>query len=149
VIGMVIERAFLKSWKTVWRSRVGWTRMIPLTQAVIVFVGFVGYFVYKLAGAISISFAAMLVAFLLINLGWAPLLRRKTKLGRAAADQIAGFRMFLEKVEQDQLDRLHPRTDAPQNLDELIPYAIALEVKEAWGDHLAQAFLSSVTYMEG
>ena len=149
VIGMVIERAFLKSWKTVWRSRVGWTKMIPLTQAVIVFVGIVGYFVYKLAGAISISFAVMLVAFLAINLGWAPLLRRKTKLGRAAADQIAGFRMFLEKVEQDQLDRLHPRSDAPQNLDELIPYAIALEVKQAWGDHLAQAFLSSVVYSEG
>jgi hypothetical protein len=77
------------------------------------------------------------------------MLKRKTKLGRAAADQIAGFRMFLEKVEQDQLDRLHPRSDAPGNLDELIPYAIALEVKEAWGDHMAQAFLTTAAYMEG
>jgi hypothetical protein len=149
VIGIVIERAFLKSWKTVWRARAGWTRMIPLTEAVVVFVGIVGFFLNKLAAAISISFAVMLVGFLLINLGWAPLLKRKTKLGSAAADQIAGFRLFLEKVEQDQLDRLHPRSDAPQNLDELIPYAIALEVKEAWGDYLAQSFLSTTVYTEG
>ncbi len=149
VIGMIVEVAFLKSWKAVWRSRIGWIKMIPLTVAVVVFVGIIGYLVNKLAAAVSISFALMLIAFLLINLGWAPLMKRKTRLGRQAADQIAGFRLFLEKVEQDQMDRLNPKAEAPQDLDALIPYAIALEVKEAWGDHLAQSFLSSTVYTEG
>ena len=33
---------------------------------------------------------------------------------------------------------------ASQNLEKLLPYAIALEVKEAWGDQLAQAFRATV-----
>jgi hypothetical protein len=59
-------------------------------------------------------------------------------------DQIAGFRKFLGKVEQDQLNRLGGPAAASQNLEKLLPYAIALEVKEAWGDQLAQAFRATV-----
>jgi hypothetical protein len=63
-------------------------------------------------------------------------------------DQIAGFRQFLEKVDQDKLDRLNPGGNAPQDLDRFLPYAIALEVKEAWGDHLSQTFLASTVVAE-
>jgi hypothetical protein len=106
----------------------------------------------KLADGVSLSYALALVAFLLINLGWAPLLKRKTQLGRQVSDQIAGFRQFLEKVEQDQLNRLsgspYTQFDTSQKLDALLPYAIALEVKEAWGDQLAQAFLATTVFTE-
>ena len=102
----------------------------------------------NLASGVSLSFSLMLVTFLLINLGWGPLLKRKSKLGRQAADQIAGFRQFLEKVEQDKLNRLSPSADAPRDPDRLLPYAIALEVKEAWGDRLAQAFFASTMIAE-
>ena len=39
------------------------------------------------------------------------------------------------------LHRLNPAAETQQLLDEHLPYAIALEVREAWGDHLAQTFL--------
>jgi hypothetical protein len=90
----------------------------------------------------------MLVAFLLINLGWGPRLKRKSALGRQVSDQIAGFRQFLEKVDQDKLDRLNPAGSAQEDLDRFLPYAIALEVKEAWGDHLSQTFLASTVVGE-
>jgi hypothetical protein len=83
----------------------------------------------KLAAGVSPSFALTLVAFLAVNLGCAPLLKRKTILGRQTCDQIAGFRLFLEKVEQERLDRLNPAKEAPQELDRYLPFAIALEVK--------------------
>jgi Predicted membrane protein (DUF2207) len=68
--------------------------------------------------------------------------------GRQVFDQIAGFRQFLEKVEQDRLNRLGGPADASQNLDKLLPYAIALEVKEAWGGQLAQGFLATTVFTE-
>lgn len=42
-----------------------------------------------------------------------------------------GFRQFLQKVDQDQLNRLNPAANAPQDFDRFLPYAIALDVKEA------------------
>jgi hypothetical protein len=41
------------------------------------------------------------------------------------------------------LDKLNSAEEAPQVLDEHLPYAIALEVREAWGDHLARTFLAT------
>jgi len=101
-----------------------------------------------LAAGVSFSFALMLAAFLLINLGWGPRLKRRTPLGRQASDQIAGFRQFLQKVEQDRLDRLNPSGPTPADLDRLLPYAIALELKAEWGDHLSQTFFASTVVAE-
>ena len=152
MIGMMIEMAFLSAWKTVIRAGTGWAKMIPGTLAVAVFLSVIVFMLKKLSEGVSVSYAAALVAFLLINLGWAPLLKRKTQLGRDVTDQIAGFRQFLKKVEQDQLNRLTGSltgSDAEfQKLDALLPYAIALEVKEAWGDRLAQAFLATTVITE-
>ena len=102
----------------------------------------------KLAAGVSPWFVGMIVALLAINLGWGPQLKRRTKLGRELLDQVAGFRQFLEKVEQDQMNRVSPLSAAPADLDRYIPYAIALEVKDAWGDHLAQTFLASTVVVE-
>jgi hypothetical protein len=85
---------------------------------------------------------------LLINLGWGPRLKRKTRLGREVTDQIAGFRQFLEKVDQDRLNRLNPEANATKDLDLFLPYAIALEVKETWGDKLSQTFFASAVFAE-
>src|SRR4029077_19970343 len=101
-----------------------------------------------LASGVSVSFALMVAALLVVNLGWAPQLKRKTKLGREVLDMIAGFRQFLEKVEQDRMNRLNPSSETPDGLDRFIPYAIALDVREAWGDRLAQTFLASVVVAE-
>lgn len=148
MIGMMIEVSFLSAWRTVARAGTGWIKMLPGTLAVAVFLGIIGFLLKKLAEGVSLSYAVMLVAFLLINLGWAPFLKRKTPLGRQVFDEIAGFRQFLEKVEQDQLNRLGGPGAASQNLEKLIPYAIALEVKEAWGDQLAQAFFATTVFTE-
>jgi Predicted membrane protein (DUF2207) len=148
MIGFLFEFSFASAWKAVVGAGTGWLKLLPGTLAMAVFGGVIVYMLTKLAAGVSPAYSVMLAAFLLVNFGWAPRLRRKTPLGRQVSDQIAGFRQFLEKVDQDRLDRLDPSASAAQDLDRFLPYAIALEVKEAWGDRLSQAFLASTVIVE-
>ncbi len=147
-IGLMVELSFAPAWKAVLRAGMGWIKLLPGTAAIAVFVGMIAFLLTKLAAEVSHSFSSMLVAFLVINLGWGPQLKRKTKLGREVSDQIAGFRQFLGKVDQDRLNRLTPGENAAKDLDRFLPYAISLEVKEAWGDQLSQTFLASTVIAE-
>ena len=148
MLGMLIELSFITAWRTALRTRMGWTKMLPGTAAIAVFGGFIFFVLTKLAEAASPSYSLTLVAFLAVNLVWGPLLKRKTQLGREICDQIAGFRQFLQKVEEDKLNRMHPSGDAPEDMDRFVPYAIALEVRAAWGDHLSQTFLPTTGVVE-
>jgi hypothetical protein len=147
-IGMMTELSFAPALKSAIRGRMGWTKLLPGTAAMAVFAGAIIFLLKRLAFGVSLSFSLMIVAFLLVNLGWGPRLKRKTLLGRQVSDQIEGFRQFLQKVDQDKLNRLNPGVDAAQDLDRVLPYAIALEVKEAWGDHLSQTFLATAVFVE-
>ena len=144
-IGMMIEISLVSAWRTATRVRTGWIKMVPSTLAMGVFVAVIAYMVHKLALDVSTAFALMLAGFLLVNLIWAPLLKRRTAEGQKVLDEIAGFRMFLEKVDQDRLDKLNPADEMLQAQEQYLPYAIALEVREAWGDHLAQTFFATTT----
>jgi hypothetical protein len=148
IVGMMVELSFASAWRTVLRTGTGWITLLPGTAAIAVFGGAIGFLLTKLAQGVSPAYSLMLVALLAVNLGWAPRLKRRTPLGREVLDQIAGFRQFLTKVEQDSMNRLDPSNDTPADLDRFLPYAIALEVKEGWGDRLAQSFLASTVVAE-
>ena len=62
---------------------------------------------------------------------------------RATLDALEGFRQFLVSVEQDRIHRLNESASKPVAEVQYLPYAIALEVREAWGDHLAEAFFAT------
>ena len=64
------------------------------------------------------------------------LVRAPTKDGRALLDEIEGLKLYLSVAERDELERL-PAPGAPPALDAkryetLLPYAVALEVEDAW-----------------
>ncbi len=76
---------------------------------------------------------ALMVATLIV---FAILVRAPTPEGRKLMDEIAGLKLYLSVAEQDELARL-PGPDAPPVLNaeryqQLLPYAVALEVEEAW-----------------
>lgn len=148
LLGLMIELSFASAWKSAVRAGTGWVKLLPGTGAIAVFGAAIVYLLRELAAGVSLSFALTLVALLLINLGWGPLLKRKSPLGQQVSDQIAGFRQFLEGVEQDRLNRSSPAVAGPHELDRFLPFAIALEVKEAWGDHLAESFISPSIFVE-
>ncbi|PYU19587.1 MAG: hypothetical protein DMG30_23680 [Acidobacteria bacterium] len=94
---------------------------------------------WQLKSGASLAYALSLLALVVINIAAFPALKRLTPRGRQAREQIEGFRMFLEKVEQDRMRRVDAADEHAASSSEFVPYAIALEVREAWGDHLAEA----------
>ena len=143
MIGLLFEMAFWPACKSALRPGGGWIKLLPGTAAIGAFLWVIVYMLEKLAEDVSLGFALMLTGLLLVNLVCGPRLKRRTILGRQTLDHIAGFRLFLEKVEKDRLDKLNSAGEPPELLDDHLSYAIALEVREAWGDHLAQTFMAT------
>lgn len=100
-----------------------------------------------LYGAIAWSAAdgdgvpAMLVLFGLAigaHVLFARLMKAPTREGRRLLDQVEGLKLYLSVAERDELKSLPgPGSDAPPVLDAeryeaLLPYALALDVEDAW-----------------
>ncbi len=82
---------------------------------------------------VVIVIGALMVVTLLI-FGW--LVKAPTAEGRKLMDEIEGLKLYLSVAERDELARMQG-PDAPPTLDEkryemLLPYAVALEVEDAW-----------------
>src|SRR6266849_732095 len=108
LIGLLFEVSFLPACKTALRARGGWLKLLPGLAALGIFAAVIVYMLRELAESVSPAFAIMIAALLITNLAWGPQLKGRTAQGREILDQIAGFRLFLEKVEKDRLDRLNP-----------------------------------------
>jgi hypothetical protein len=143
VLGAIFWVNVVSTWKAALRGMSSWK--LPAQSALVfaIFGAFLAFVGYKLSQSSSSAYAQMVVAIIVVNVGCAPLLKNYTALGQQALDEIEGFRQFLTKVEQDPLARLNAPNVTPQLLNEYLPFAIALEVKEAWGDHLCDAFLAT------
>ena len=71
-------------------------------------------------------------------------MRAPTVTGQSVITQLAGFREFLRRVEQDQLERLNTPEQKAELMNRFLPYAIALNVREGWGDQIAAAFSDAI-----
>lgn len=74
---------------------------------------------------------------------FAKLIRAPTPEGRKLLDEIEGLVLYLSVAERDELARMRapgeaPRLDA-QRYEELLPYAVALEVEDAWTEKFTAA----------
>jgi hypothetical protein len=108
-------------------------RSLPLLMAFIILYPALWYAIISMTAP---SFAKLTVALIVLNALAAPALRNYTAAGRQARDEIEGFRQFLQSTEQDRLQRMnHPEQEAGFDT-EFIPYAIALDLREEWGDRL-------------
>jgi uncharacterized membrane protein YgcG len=78
----------------------------------------------------------VLIVMLIVNGIFGSLVRAPTPEGRTLLDEIEGLKLYLSVAERDDLARLES-PDAPPRLDAarfeaLLPYAVALEVEDAW-----------------
>lgn len=100
-------------------------------------------------------------AMLAVVIAFAVLVRAPTPAGRKLLDEIEGFRRYLGVAERDELATMQG-PDAPPTLDaqryeRLLPYAVALDVEEAWtrkftlavGAAAAAATTSAITWYQG
>ncbi|GAB1408220.1 hypothetical protein MASR1M8_21390 [Thermomonas brevis] len=86
-----------------------------------------------------IGVAALMVAVLV---AFAMLVRAPTPEGRALLDEIEGLKRYLSVAERDELARMaapdEPQLDA-ERYQALLPYAVALEVEDAWTEKFTLA----------
>ncbi len=104
-----------------------------------------GIVIYSLAKSSSVEHAATVVILILMNVAWVPALRALTAEGKKAREELEGFRKFLAAIEQDPLNRMNQPDRPPARVEEFLAYAIALDVKEARGDHLTGTFFNTIT----
>jgi uncharacterized membrane protein len=87
-------------------------------------------------GAGIVAITIVLFVMLSVLLAFARLVRAPTAEGRKLLDEIEGLKLYLGVAERDELARV-PSPGAPPQLDAeryeaLLPYAVALEVEDAW-----------------
>lgn len=109
----------------------------------LIFFGAPGALIYFFALPQDHLFVIALLLAVLLNNVFFVLMRAPTALGRTTLQQLAGFREFLQRVEQDRLERLNTPERA-EVMDKFLPYAIALGVKEGWGDTMAAALSNAI-----
>jgi hypothetical protein len=121
-------RAVLLAWRGIYHYRTA----LFLLGALFIMPGLFWFAMHIIAPVL----AGVTALMLLVNTFAPPFLMGYTAQGNRVMRQLLGFRRFLESTEQDRLNRLNPaREDAKSDLS-LLAYAIALDVREAWGDRL-------------
>ena len=58
----------------------------------------------------------------------------RTELGAKTAAELAGLRMYLGTAEKHWINQLMPPEQTPRHFEEMLPYAIALDVENQWCD---------------
>jgi hypothetical protein len=64
-------------------------------------------------------------------------LKAPSRSGRQIMDNIEGFRQYLGVAEEDRLNALNPPDKTPELFERFLPYAVALDVENAWAAKFA------------
>jgi uncharacterized membrane protein YgcG len=96
----------------------------------------------------SVVVLLVLAALVGVNVMFHWLLKAPTSAGRQLLDKIEGFRMFLQAVDVDRLNRLTPPDKTPELFEKYLPYAVALDSEQAWAQQFS-AVLDSAKQATG
>jgi len=72
------------------------------------------------------------------------LIARRTKRGAAWVPQMEGFFQYLVMAENDELRAVHPLEKTPEVYQEYLPYAVALDIEDIWGEKFNNVLSDSV-----
>jgi uncharacterized membrane protein YgcG len=130
-----LEREFHPRYFQRNRRSLGFAIGIAVLAAVVAFVGSGGY------GIPAIVFIVVAMVITLIVFG--RLVRAPTKEGRALMDEIEGLKLYLSVAERDELASVRGPDEPPmldaERYEALLPYAVALEVEDAWTEKFTAA----------
>ncbi len=109
-------------------------RSVTIALLIAVGTALLAFFLSDGTGIVAI--VVVLVVMVATISQFSRLVRAPTKDGRALLDQIEGLKLYLSVAEQAELERLPgpgaaPAVDA-KRYETLLPYAVALEVEDAW-----------------
>jgi len=97
----------------------------------------------------AIVVVVTLLGTLAANVLFRKLLQAPTLEGRRIMDEIEGFRMYLSTAEQERLNLLHPPERTPELFEKYLPYAMALDVENEWGEQFQDVFAAAAAGSAG
>jgi hypothetical protein len=145
IVGLIMAMTVVPTLRDALRGRSNLANVAVSTVPLLMFCAAMGFVDWKIAQGSSAAFAVLIVAVVVLNIGFAISLRRLTPFGRQRLDDVLGFREFLSSVELDRFDRLNDPRLTPALLNDYFAYAIALDLQEAWGDHFSSALFATAT----
>jgi len=91
-------------------------------------------------------FAVMaLLVVILINFIFYHLIKAPTLYGRKIMDQIEGFKLYLSVAEKEGLNMRNPPEKTPELFEKFLPFALALDVENAWSEQFAKVLAQAQT----
>jgi len=82
----------------------------------------------------------VLIGALILNILFFQLLKAPTRTGRELLDQAEGFRLYLDVAEKDEMSFRNPPEKTPELFEKYLPFALALDVEQAWAERFAGLF---------
>ena len=145
---------FMTVWLSVWSGAV-YFLLVNLYKAfrsgsttrtlhALVMAGGFGFFeimgIWMFTQFASPAIIAMLIAIIGVNVVFYHLLHADTRAGRSLIDKVEGFREYLEVAEGDELKFKGAPSKTPDLFEMYLPYALALDVEQQWGERFASIF---------
>ena len=107
---------------------------------------FVGVLLRATAGNLLVLFSplqiGLMAAVLLIPFGFSFIMDCPSVEARALLDEIEGFAMYIGTAESNRLNVMNPPEQTLEHYQEILPYAVALDLEDAWGARFASVLES-------
>ena len=153
---------FMSAWLSVWtlgvymltaRTLGAWRQVFHSPGKILVAIGVTAFALPFIAGelfglgmlihAIGSVMALLLVSGIVLSVLFHHLLKAPTLAGRKLLDRIEGFRLYLSVAEASDLKMTYtPKLDK-QMFESYLPYAMALDVEDAWSHRFEQSLAVS------
>ncbi|MBQ8172394.1 MAG: DUF2207 domain-containing protein, partial [Mailhella sp.] len=141
LIFSLFARNFAKVVSTQWKRR----KYLPAVLLTLFLTAFfclmIGGLLFGMAGSVLLYFTpvqlALMAAVLLVPFGFSFIMDAPSVEARALLDEIEGLALYIGMAEKDRLDALNPPDQSLEHYQELLPYAVALDLEDAWGARFA------------
>ncbi len=138
--------SLLRSSITHWRAGM----VVQALMQSVVFLVFLGFIVIGgwfsgLGGQFPIMPALLGLALIMVNYLFYHWMKAPTSLGRRLLDRVEGFKRYIEVAEKQELQHRYPENKTPALFEKYLPYAIALDVEQKWGQQFAGVLLAAGT----
>jgi len=130
---MFLRKVFLTVMHYLDYGHVKMSTLISEAFSLVFILGFPIIALYFFDAQFPVGFLLVALVLGLINVVFAFLIKAPTEKGRKVMDEIEGFRMYLNAAEKPLLESFNPPGLTPEIFEKFLPYAIALDVGEAWG----------------
>ncbi len=134
----VLSMTAFKAWKSPNKLAA-----IPLTLFTIPFLAGWFFGIWALIQSASLWVCVLYIAGISLCVVFQHLLKRPTAEGQKLRDQILGFKKYLSVAEADRLALENPPERTPELFEKFLPYALALEVEQAWSEQFTDILASA------